>query len=87
MKYKVFLLIGLTVSAFGSQADYMKAVADGCSIGVSAQNVMGNAEKVKALCTQCAENAPIPGIDKTEQVISLIANECSKKYFADRAKK
>lgn len=87
MKYKALLLIGLTVSAFGSQTDYMKAVADGCSIGVSAQNVMGNAEKVKALCTQCVENAPLPGTDKTEQVISSMANECINKYFADRAKK
>lgn len=87
MKYKSLLLVGLTVSAFGAQANFMQGLVDGCAFGVSTQNAMGDVEKVKALCTQCVTNTPLPGVDKTDQVILSISNECSKKYFADRAKK
>lgn len=87
MKYKALLMIALTVSAFGAQMNYTQGAIVGCAFGVSGQNAMGDAEKVMALCTTCAENSPLPGIDKTNEVISLIANECSKKYFEDRAKK
>lgn len=87
MKYKALLMIALTVSAFGTQADFMRGVTDGCAIGVSGKNAMGNAETVMTLCTQCVENAPLPGIDKTDVIISSMAKECSKKYFETRAKK
>lgn len=87
MKYKVLLIVSLAVSAFGAQATFIQGAVDGCAIGVSGYNTMGNAEKVMTLCTQCVENAPLPGIDKTDIIISSMANECSKKYFEARAKK
>lgn len=81
---KIFALSLVVVAVYAQ--NMTNGVSSSCAFGASTQNLMSDQNKVSEACKQCVNKVPLAGIDKTENLIIKMTNDCVKEYFESRNK-
>lgn len=81
---KIFMLFLITVAVFAQ--NMTKELSSSCAFAVSTQNLMSDQNKVLETCKQCVNNVPLAGIDKTDDLVTQMTDDCVKEYFFNRSK-
>lgn len=81
---KIFVLSLVVVAVYAQ--NMTNGLSSSCAFAASTQNLMSDQNKVSEACKQCVSNVPLAGIDKTENLIIKMTNDCAKEYFENKNK-
>lgn len=82
-KIFIFLLaVGALMAADINQR--LESYTIGCALGVKSMDLRNDFVKVEQACSNCIQNVPLTGIDKTEENVKFMVSKCVEQYKADR---